>query len=93
MTRSVALIGFGALGHAIASELQSGHIPGVAFLGALVPPGSGATCPDAAWHRVEDLLASGPDLVVEAAGQAHWDRMRRPAFGRATISSPLRWAR
>ena len=68
MTRSVALIGFGALGHAIASELQSGHIPGVAFRGALVPQGSGATCPDAAWHRVEDLLASGPDLVVEAAG-------------------------
>lgn len=68
MNRSVALIGFGALGHAIAAELQAGHIPGVAFCGALVPQGSGDACPDAAWHRVEDLLASGPDLVVEAAG-------------------------
>lgn len=66
--RRVALIGFGALGRAIATELQAGHIPGVAFLGALVPEGSNHADLDGAWHHVDDLLAAAPDLVVEAAG-------------------------
>jgi aspartate dehydrogenase len=68
--RRVALIGFGALGHAIATELQAGHIPGVAFHGALVPAGSSHADLEGAWHCVDDLLAAAPDLVVEAAGHA-----------------------
>ena len=68
MTRSVALIGLGALGQTIAAELKAGHLPGVAFGGALVPPGWDRAGPDVTWQHVQDLLASGPDLVVEAAG-------------------------
>ncbi|KIQ35416.1 hypothetical protein RT97_06115 [Variovorax paradoxus] len=67
--RRIALIGFGALGQVIAGELQAGHLPGVEFLGALVT----GTVPHpglrSSWSRLEDLLAAGPDLVVEVAGQ------------------------
>jgi aspartate dehydrogenase len=68
MKRSVALIGFGSLGKAIAAELRAGQVPGVEFCGALVPQGAADAGLGATWHRVEDLLAAHPDLVVEAAG-------------------------
>ncbi|MBB3641731.1 aspartate dehydrogenase [Variovorax atrisoli] len=68
--RSIALIGFGALGQAVARELKAGHLPGVEFLGALVPPASTHAELDRSWHSVDDLLAAGPDLVVEVAGHA-----------------------
>jgi aspartate dehydrogenase len=68
--RQVALIGFGALGQAIAAELDAGKLPGVCLQGALLPPGAHRVAPDRCWANVEDLLAAEPDLVVEVAGHA-----------------------
>lgn len=68
--RRVALIGFGALGQALASELIAGKLPGVVFQGALVPAGGSHPALDGGWERIEDLLAAQPDLIVEVAGHA-----------------------
>lgn len=66
----IALIGFGALGQALAGELQAGHLPGVEFLGALVTGTVAHPGLHQSWSRLDDLLAAEPDLVVEVAGQA-----------------------
>ncbi|MDP9932800.1 aspartate dehydrogenase [Variovorax paradoxus] len=68
--RRVALIGFGALGQAIAAELSADRLAGVVLAGALVLPGhahEGLAC---AWETMDELLDSEPDLVIEAAGHA-----------------------
>ena len=38
--RRVALIGYGALGQAVAGDLIAGKLPGVAFVGTLTRPDS-----------------------------------------------------
>jgi len=68
--RRIALIGFGALGRVLAGELQAGHLPDVEFIGALVRDTRAQPGPHRSWTRLADLLAAGPDLVVEVAGQA-----------------------
>jgi aspartate dehydrogenase len=73
--RRVALIGFGALGQAIAAELEAGQLPGVTLAGALLARGGERPKLPCAWNSIDDLLAAAPDLVIEVAGhtalQAH----------------------
>lgn len=66
--KRIALIGYGALGQTIASAVESGQLPGVAFQGALIQPGSAQPANRPSWLTVEDMLAASPDLVVEVAG-------------------------
>lgn len=66
--RRVALIGYGALGQAVAGELVAGKLPGVAFAGTLTRHDSSRPDVGACWARLDELLAAQPDLVVEVAG-------------------------
>jgi len=68
--RRIALIGFGALGRVLAAELQAGHLPNAEFIGALVKDTTAHAGQHRSWSRLDDLLAAGPDLIVEVAGQA-----------------------
>lgn len=66
---TVAFVGLGTIGEEVVKHLEA-YRPSVRVLGALVTSPAkrrNATCP--IFSSLEDLLASGPDLVVECSRQ------------------------
>jgi len=69
-TYRVGLIGFGAIGAHVCTCLRDGLAPGADLAGVLVRSRSaGLPSGVARMESVEDLLASRPDVVVEAASR------------------------
>lgn len=64
----IATIGYGALARELVQAIQSGALPNMQFIGALVV--ERPTDPIPFWQEVSGLLRDNPDIVVEAAGHA-----------------------
>lgn len=68
-TIRVGIVGAGAIGRAVASRLAGGAVPGVAAAGFLLRDGEQRPLELPTFASLDDLLGSGVDVVVEAAGR------------------------
>ena len=94
MTR-VGLIGCGGMAQDVVAALRTGPANGLSIVGALARPGRGAEararlCEIDIVEALDELLARGPALVAEVAGQAavaeHGDRVLRAGIDCLLIS-------
>lgn len=77
----VALLGYGAIGREVASALMAGRLQGLTLVGVHARrPAEDSVLP---WRStLDDLLDSGPDLLVEAAATEALAEAIEPALAR-----------